>query len=537
MTKDLNDFLPRARLARFEVWLKTGHKARAPLVSLLGGFLLSSAFAPTNFFPALFAALAFFFLLIVGAQNGKDAFQRGWWAGFGFFSLGIYWMGHSFTQQDHVPVFLAPFATFALSAVMALYVAVSFWMTWRLWAHGFVRVLVFAASWTLLEIARGTWFTGFPWHLVGSAWAEWTPMAQGAYWFSVYGLTFITLLAAGFMGCFLVEKTGRRAFAGVGIGVAIMLTLWGFGYGRIADEKTEFHLSASLKLVQANVKQREKWLSHRVDDHFDNHMRLSRGEAGKAEGTKLLIWPETAVQRQNFDRKDSLLRWRMSRLLEYNSYAITGAPRYAFEGEKVNYFNSVFVINSKGDLFARYDKNHLVPFGEYLPFSRILEALGLSQLTGGVAYTPGQKRSMVRLPGVPGFVPLICYESVFPGEIIGAGPRPEWMLNLSNDAWFGETGGPHQHLALTRMRAIEEGLPLVRATSTGISAVIDGYGRTVASLGLGRQGVLESPLPKALPAPAVPTGVRILLVLFVSAGIILFTLMQNIRADKASAEA
>lgn len=527
----------RAFVVRFSSWLEAKNNTRVPIVAFLFGALLSRAFAPTNFFPALFIALPFFLFLITSSNSGKDAFRRGWWAGFGFFSIGLFWMGHSFTQQDHVPVILAPFATFALSAVMALYVAATFWITWRLRVSGFLRVLVFAASWTLMEIARGTWFTGFPWHLVGSAWAEWNYMAQGAYWVSVYGLSFLTVLAGGLVGNLLTETRGRRAVSGVLGAAAIMLAVTAFGYGRVAGKITEYHLSTSLKMVQANVKQREKWLSHLVDDHFENHVRLSRGKNAKAEGTKLLIWPETAVQRQTFDRKDSLLRWRVSRLLEYNSYAITGAPRYAVEGEKVRYFNSVFVVNSKGNLFARYDKNHLVPFGEYLPFGRLLEALGLSQLTGGSPFTEGTARDIIRLPGVPGFAPLICYESIFPGEVISTGKRPEWLLNLSNDAWFGQSDGPYQHLALTRLRAIEEGLPLVRSTSTGITAVIDGYGRTVTSLGLNKQGVVESPLPKALAAPLLPTGVRILAVLFLSAGIILFTLMQLIRAEKGAVEA
>lgn len=528
--------MPRTHVARLFNWLDARDATRVPAASFLLGALLSRAFAPTNFFPALFIALPFFVLLIVHAKTGRDAFRRGWWAGFGFFSLGLYWMGHSFTQQDHVPAILGPFATFALSAILSVYVAITFWVTWRLRVTGAARVVVFAASWTLMEVARGTWFTGFPWHLVGSAWANWNYMAQGAYWFSVYGLTFITVLACGFFAVFLGSASKVKAGASAVGGLAILLALFGAGYQRVSGEITEFHLSTSLKLVQANVKQREKWLSHLVDDHFDNHMRLSRGEAGKAEGTKLLIWPETAVQRQNFDRKDSLLRWRMSRLLEYNSYAITGAPRYAVKGEKVKYYNSIFVVNSKGDLFSRYDKKHLVPFGEYLPFGRLLEAIGLTQLTGGVSFTPGSERKIIRLPGVPGFVPLVCYESIFPGEMVGTGQRPEWLLNLSNDAWFGMTDGPHQHLALTRLRAIEEALPLVRSTSTGISTVMDGYGRTIVALGLNKQGVLESPLPKALPAPSIPTGVRILAVLFLSAGIVLFALLQVMRREKKPAK-
>lgn len=536
MASEKQEWVPRTWLVRCLDWFDSKGSAGMPFLAFSMGALLSRAFAPTNFFPALFIALPFFLILIARAGNGREAFARGWWAGFGFFSLGLYWMGHSFTQQDHVPVFLAPFALFALTAVMSVYIGVTFWITWRLKVSGYVRVLIFASSWTLMEIARGTWFTGFPWHLIGSAWAEWNYMAQGVYWLSVYGLTFVTLLAAGGITLFVFERSWVKAASGAALCSVLMGWLLIAGHGRVADQQTEFHLGTNLKLVQANVKQREKWLSHLVDDHFDNHMRLSRGDGGKSEGTKLLIWPETAVQRQTFDRKDSLLRWRMSRLLEYNSYAITGAPRYAVDGQDVNYFNSVFAINSKGDLFARYDKMHLVPFGEFLPFEGLLKSIGLSQLTGGVSFSKGTEREMIRLPGVPGFAPLVCYETIFPGEVIGPGPRPEWMLNLSNDAWFGSTAGPHQHLALARLRAIEEAMPIVRSTSTGISAVIDSYGRTVVSLGLNVKAALESPLPKALPAPEVPTALRIIAVLFLSAGVILFFLMRLIRLERNSAQ-
>jgi len=519
--------------ARFFNWLEARGRYGVPAFAFFVGALLSRAFAPTNFFPVIFICVPLLIMLLARARSWNEAFGRGWWAGFGFFALGLKWIGYSFTQQDQVPEALAPLALFALSAVVSIYIAVSFWVTWRLKVTGVARVFVFAASWTLFEIARGMWFTGFPWQLIGSLWAEWNYAAQGAYWFSVYGLSFLTLVGAGSTALLFEEKSWKNAAGHAAIGGLILPLLFVVGYMRVADQTTTFHLSTSLKLVQANVKQSDKWRSSTlIDDHFDNHMQLSRGEAGKAEGTKLLIWPETAVQRQTFDRDGSLLRWRMSRLLEFGSYVITGAPRYEQKDGETSYYNSVFALNSSGQLYARYDKTHLVPFGEYMPFSSLFRALGLKHLADGAAFSAGTERPVVHLPGVPGFVPLVCYEAIFPGEIFGAGERPQWLLNLSNDAWFGETDGPYQHLALARMRAIEEGLPLVRATSTGISAVIDGYGRTVTSLGLGVRGTLESPLPVALDAPRFPTGVRILTVLFLCAGLVLFYLLRVIRLEK-----
>lgn len=509
MANKTEEWPPRAFALHALNWLDKVGAAGIPAFSFFAGALLSTAFAPLNFFPALFVSLPVFLLLIIQAPTAKSVFMRGWWSGFGFFSIGLNWIGHSFTQQDQVPVLLAPVAMFALTGLLAVYVAITFWVTWRIKVRASLRLLMFASAWTLFEYARGTFFTGFPWHLVGSAWAEWIYPAQGAFWLSTYGLSFLTVLGAGGLVLVFARENHVRNLSVAAVALMIMPAVSLAGYLRVADARPDFHLDVSLKIVQANVKQRDKWRPHLIDGHFDNHMELSRGTDGKAEGSKLLIWPETAVQRQTFDRDSSLLRWRLSRLLEYGNYAITGAPRYAIEDGLLSYYNSVFALNSKGSLFARYDKNHLVPFGEYMPFAWLFEAIGLRQLTEGGAFSPGQTRETIILPGVPGFSPLVCYETIFPGSVLSTGPRPQWMLNLSNDAWFGRTGGPHQHLAQARLRAIEEGLPMVRSTSTGISAVIDGYGRTVSKLDIGVRGVLESPLPRAVAAPTIPTHTKI----------------------------
>ena len=502
-------------VAALRGWMNAKPSWRFPLVAFLAGALLTATFAPLSFFPAAFIAFPLMIVLIDCAKSRQQAFALGWWTGFGLFSIGLTWIGHSFTQQDNVPVILAPFAIFALAGLMALYIAATFWVSWRLWVRGPLRVVLFTAVWMLFEFARGYWFTGFPWHLAGSMWADWLPVAQLASLISIYGLSALTVLGFSVLAVFL---SGRPSKIGYGLVAALALifgfgTLW--GQMRLQDNDTKYDLTVSLRLVQANVKQRDKWRSYLIDDHFDKHMNLSRGNStrGRAEGVKLLIWPETAVQRENFDREASLLRWRMSRMLEFGSYAITGAPRFERTTEGANYFNSMFAFNSRGQLYARYDKKHLVPFGEYLPFQGVLRALGLEQLTGGASFTAGPSAQTIRLPGIPAFSPLICYEVIFPGRVALQADRPKWLLNITNDGWFGLTNGPYQHLGLARFRAIEEGLPLVRSASTGVSAVIDSYGRTVASLKVDHSGVLDSPLPLPLDAPAYSAGFKMMLTL------------------------
>ncbi|UTW58637.1 apolipoprotein N-acyltransferase [Kordiimonas sp. SCSIO 12603] len=514
---------PQGYAARLLNFLDGQGRFRIALIAFLGGALLAQAFAPRNFFPALFIVFPLFVLLVDRARTGGEAFGRGWWAGFGFLSIGLNWISHSFTQQDNVPAILGPFAVFGLSALMAIYIGLTFWLSWRINTRGIGRVVLFAASWTLFEGARGMLFTGFPWHLVGSAWSEWLSVAQAVHYTGVYGLSFITVLAAGSLAL-LVTGGSLKKNAFVVLPLLLVLPVMSFtGKSRLDANETRYHLGVTLRLVQANVSQRDKWRSYLINDHFDNHMQLSRGNDadGKARDVKLLIWPETAVQRETFDREGSLQRWRMSRLLEYGNFAVTGVPRFERRDNRIHYFNSLVAVNSEGDIYARYDKNHLVPFGEYVPFASLFEAVGLGQLTGGVPFSSGAELQTINLPGVPSFSPLICYEAIFPGRVVRNDERPEWMLNISNDAWFGLTSGPYQHLALARLRAIEEGMPIVRSTSTGISAVLDSFGRTVGAMGLNKRGVLDLPLPVALEAPAVETIVRVYAVLTLCLGLVI----------------
>ncbi len=528
-----------AWFSKLDAWLSAHAVWRVPLLAFLAGALLTSTFSPLNLFPAAFVAFPLMMILIDRTRTWREAFSTGWWVGFGLFSVGLTWIGHSFTQQDNVPVVLAPFAILALAGVMALYTALSFVVCQKLWIKGPARVVLFAAVWVFFEFARGFLFTGFPWHLAGTMWADWLPVAQTASLISVYGLSAITVLAASAPTILLNKPRSANTLL---LALVPTLVLSGFaiwGQVRLSGAQTEYEISVSMRLVQANVNQREKWIPHLVDDHFDRHMRLSRGDSdrGRAEGVKLLIWPETAVQRESFDRDGSLLRWRMSRLLEFGSYAITGAPRYERTPSGVNYFNSLFAFNSRGQLYARYDKNHLVPFGEYLPFQGLLNAIGLRQLTGGVAFTAGDGLQTIRLPGVPPFSPLICYEIIFPGQVYDPADRPDWLLNVTNDGWFGLTNGPYQHLALARFRAIEEGLPVVRSASTGVSAVIDAHGRTVAAMGVDHAGVLDTPLPRSIEAPTVQTGIKMLVVLAISVLAICVFLVLGLRRQKADAQA
>jgi apolipoprotein N-acyltransferase len=253
-----------------------------------------------------------------------------------------------------------------------------------------------------------------------------------------------------------------------------------------------------LRLVQADIPQHLKWDLEKEIGWFRRHLDLSRQPA--AEPPDALVWPESAVA---FSLEaDAVGRGYIASLLKPGAYALVGGDHVVVEdGKVVSAANSLFAIDSKSDILARYDKANLVPFGEFTPFRAVLGRLGFGKLVEStVDFTPGPGRVTLALPGLPPFSPLICYEAVFPNEGALLSPRPAWLLNITNDAWFGTSSGPYQHLAMARMRSVEEGLPLVRAANTGISVVTDPYGRVLQRLGLGETGVIDARLPEPLPA-------------------------------------
>ena len=471
---------------------------------LLSGFLLAIAFAPLDIAPVVFLLIPFFMLAVKHAPTPKEAFRRGWFMGFGLALAGLNWIGAAFTLQSEVPQWLAPIAIIALAAFLGLYKGLAFYIAKRFERRGIMRVVVFTFAFVAVEWMQGHLFTGFPWLILGSIWANWTVMLQGAALVGLYGLSIFTVFVAGSLLLFFEKSTSRITHATPLIAMSFLLLWVGFGFWRLNTTEITVQPGVNLRLVQANIHQQVKWHPRMVDHNFNRYLDMSRGnsETGKASGVDVIIWPETAVT-EPLDRRDSLRRYRMSRILEPGAYILSGSPRVAYGEGGVQYYNSLFAIDSEGNIPAVYDKSHLVPFGEYVPLESIMSAIGVTQLVGGSGFSAGGGPRTMRLPGLPAFSPLICYEAIFPDRALNRADRPEWLLNVTNDGWFGLSAGPHQHLALTRMRAVEEGLPLVRVAGTGISGVIDPLGRDLATIGLQRQGIINSRLPK--PVTDMPT--------------------------------
>jgi apolipoprotein N-acyltransferase len=476
---------------------------RRVLMAFLAGAASTLALAPINFWPVMFVTFPplVWFLDGVGAARWggiRAAFAVGWLFGFGYFLAGLYWIGSAFLVDTKTFGWLMPFAVTMLPAGLAVFTGVGFVAARLLWTPNRFRVLTLAAALSSAEWLRGHMFTGFPWNAFGYALTTPLPLAESVAIFGIWGLTFVAV--AVFAAPAVLADKAQRPLMPVVLAGCTLTALTAYGGLRLARNPTEIVEGVHLRIMQPNIPQDERF-SYAAKSQIMNRYVLMSQSAGDPRGlddVTHLIWPESAFPFFLVREPDALSM--IAAILAPNTTLITGAARPAEpipgRNEKRAY-NSVYVIDGTGSILASYDKLHLVPFGEYLPFQDVLERAGLTQLTnvpGG--FLPGERRRRIAVPGAPGMLPLICYEVIFPGEAVPKGERPGWLLNLTNDAWFGISVGPYQHFQQTRVRAIEEGLPLVRAANSGISAVIDPLGRVIASLPLGHDGVLDAALPR-----------------------------------------
>ncbi|HSV29613.1 MAG TPA: apolipoprotein N-acyltransferase, partial [Candidatus Omnitrophota bacterium] len=402
-------------------------------------------------------------------------------------------IAHALLVEPEKFGWMIPFATLGLGGVLAVFTGTATWLAHLTRVRGPGRVAMLAATWTLMEWARSWVLTGLPWNPVGSVWDPVLPVLQFGAVAGVFGLSLVTVLAAA-LPALLADRLTTRAKAAIlalAAGLPLALGLWGAARLSSAGPAPEV-AGVRLRLVQAAIGQSHKWKEELRQAHLDAYVRLSRS-AG-FESVTHVVWPETAAP--FFLDMDAANRSRVAQAAPPGGMVLTGAPRVTpRETQPFQVWNSLMAVTALGDVVATYDKVHLVPFGEYVPFRAVLPA---SLNIGGHDFSPGPGLRTLDLPGLPPFSPLICYEAIFPAAVVGRDEkRPAWLLNVTNDAWFGLSAGPYQHLASARMRAIEEGLPLVRAANTGVSAVFDGHGREIARLGLGEQGVVDSQLPAA----------------------------------------
>ncbi len=470
------------------------------------GVLATAALPPVHLVVLLVPAFVGLVWLIDASPRPRAAFAAGWWFGFGHFTAGLYWIAFALLTKPERFGWMVPFAVFGLSAFLALFPACAALLTRAVGGGGAGRILVFGAAWTALEWVRGWAFTGFPWNLTGTAWVFSDGMIQLAAVTGVYGLSLLSVAAAA-MPAVLTDGgawAGRKAVP-VAAAFIVLGVVWGGGLVRLAGAGDAVVPDVRLRLVQPNIDQKLKWRPELRQQHVLGQVRMSTAAAGATQGNAApthVIWAETAAAL--FLGSDPASLGVIGGAAPPSGLIITGTIRRTPPGEKpFRIWNSLQAVDDRARVVGTYDKFHLVPFGEYVPFRGLLNIAKVTE--GQVDFSRGPGVRTLRLPGLPPVSPLICYEVIFPGRVADRQDRPGWLLNITNDAWYGRSSGPYQHFAAARMRAVEEGLPLVRVAGTGISAVVDAYGRTVARLGLGRAGVIDSALPAPL-AGATPYG-------------------------------
>lgn len=499
--------------ARFIAHLAARRGWRAPVTAAAFGALAAAALPPLHLLPVLLVSFPALVVLVASRPTFGSAILTAWAWGFGHFVAGLYWISNALLTEAERFAWLVPLAVPAISALLALFVAIPAVIACRFFPEGWSRVLALAGLWTVGELARGVVLTGFPWNLLGTVWAFGALPVQGAAWIGTSGLSALTVVLA----CLPLLPRRAALTAGavlVALGVLVgLLRLW-------PEEPPAGPVA--IRIVQGNIAQTHKWRDDLRAAHFRRYLQLTAAvpEAAEGEGPVVVVWPETASP--YFLASDETARAFAGGALREGSVLIAGTVRLERSetgaGPPLRLWNSLVAIAPDGALLGVYDKHHLVPFGEYVPLRSLLPIETV--VPGNIDFSAGPGPATLRLPaefGVPPASPLICYEVIFPGRVTEPGVRPAWLLNLTNDAWFGVSSGPYQHLAAARMRAVEEGLPLVRAANTGVSAVFDSRGRTVARLGLNETGVVAAPLPApgartpfARFGPALPAGVAVI---------------------------
>lgn len=449
------------------------------------------ALAPVSVPLFFFIGFAAFIACLRGAPTRRSAFFYSWLYALGFHVAGLYWISAALFTDIARYFWALPLALLALPSYLALLFAAAATLIHGARQQPLIHALLLAPLLFASELLRGWLFTGFPWNMFGYIWTGHDSILQSTSLIGIEGLTFLTLLA----GCALslvFAKPGKASLLLIILSWAALggLSLWGIE--RLQATATYYYPDIHLRLVQPAITQAQRRTHALRVAAFNKTIALSMKAAEKP--VTHILWAETASP--FFLAQDESARAVLRPIIPKGGALITGMPART---EPNVYYNSLAALDDQGAVVGVYDKAHLVPFGEFIPFRSTLKLMPLAaDVISASDFYPGPGPKTVGAPGLPPFSPMICYEAIFSGRVIDAATDPTWLLQITNDAWFGTTSGPYQHLAMARVRAIEEGLPLVRVANAGISAVVDATGRITTSLKLNEEGVLDADLPMPL---------------------------------------
>jgi apolipoprotein N-acyltransferase len=478
------------------------------LTALALGAVLAAALPPVDLTPLAFVVFPLYLWLDDGSATPWAAARLGYVFGLGYFVAGMYWVAAALFVDIDRFWWALPFAVLGLPALLSAFVALGTWGVGLarvgLKATGVARICAFAVMWSIAEWLRGHALTGLPWNLVGYVWAGGFPgalaMLQTTAWVGIYGLSFLTVVAASLLALYgtpsLTPLGPARRLMPAFAAAALILVPAGAGALRLALSPT-VATDAWLRLVQPSIAETSKWNPDEAEANFHRLIELSA--APTEHPLAAVIWPEAAAT--YLLERDTAHRDAIAAVVPPGGYVLAGALRGPPPPLRVTaVWNSIEAIDGSGKIVAQYDKAHLVPFGEYMPLA---ELLPFKKLTPGtIDLSAGSGPQTIGLPHLPPFAPLICYEAIFPGAIVDSQNRPAWILNVSNDAWYGRSSGPYQHFAMARTRAVEEGLPLIRVANNGITGVVDADGRVLAHTSLDAVGHADIAVPAAGPPTA-----------------------------------
>lgn len=459
------------------------------LLSLFSGVTLSFIQSPTEYWFLIFPCFSAFYYCFTKTQNNKQSFALGFLFSLGYFIASLHWIGNALLVEGNDYKWAWPLAVIALPALLSLFTALYLTISYILFKNkslmGFVG---FCSALFLAEWTRGHAFTGFPWNLYGYGWIGRLEISQIAYWVGPYGLTFLTIFWGSVIGfCY----TARHYKPALALAIISLLFSYFIGQQRLNNEATAFNTMVNVHIVQPNIPQEEKWLAEKAGINFEKHTVLST--VADRPQKNIIIWPETALSPLLLN--SAAAQERIQGLLGPNIILLAGALEAEQNGRSAKYYNSLMTWHHGGVADRVYTKTHLVPFGEYIPFQQYIPLKPVAQFSG---FERGRGSETITIAGFPSFTPKICYEIIFPHKMIVRGqPRPDFILTITNDGWYGKSAGPYQHFTQARFRAIENNIPVIRAANTGVSGVIDGFGRVVERTSLMEAIKIES----ALPAP------------------------------------
>ncbi len=475
-------------------------------LAVLAGAIGALALPPFDVFGAMFVSFTLLVWLMDGSTGSADgglfakfraSFMLGWFFGFGYFVGGLWWVGNALLVEADEFAWALPLAVLGLPACLAVFYGFATLVAGLLWSDGWGRLAALAAAFGLAEWLRSFLLTGFPWNTIGYGAMPIPLMMQSSAVLGIFGVTVLSVFV--FSAPALI---GTRRGMVPGLALATLLFALHFGYGAWRLSGADAAAAATggeattVRIVQPLIDQSRKLDDAERTAIFEEHLALSAlPPQADTKRPDVIVWPETSVPFILTDNPDALSR--IADVLQDGQILVTGAVRSeeAGPGSPPRYYNSVYVIDSQGQIISASDKVHLVPYGEYVPYEDALRYLGVTDaiaMPGG--FTAGATRSLLTLPGGLNLYPLICYEAIFPEEFSDSLERATALLNVTNDGWFGSTPGPYQHFQQARLRAVENGRPLIRAANTGISAFVDAYGQISKGLNYDQKGVIDSTL-------------------------------------------